>query len=650
MHTKEIEILYVEDDPATREAIAEILKRRVDRLFIAVNGGEGLELFRRHKPPIVVTDIKMPVMDGLAMAREIKNIEPATRIIITTAYTDPDFLINSIGIKVDSYVIKPVDSAMLISAIDRCSEIIRLEHKVKQQRRFSDVVMNTINDAVYIINVKDMTITAANRIFLEHTGLEEKNIIGRKCFEITHKRTTPCQAPEDPCPIQETLRTGNTKNYEHIHYDVNGNKIYVDVSTSPIRNDKGEITHALHVDRNITEKKHLEEKLLHAQKLEAVGRLAGGIAHDFNNILTAVIGYGSLIRSNLSADDHNRRFIEHVLSASEKAASLTRSLLIFSRKQLINLKPSSINDIIRNIEKILNRLIGEDIEMRIEMSSENLMIMADSGQIEQVFMNLATNARDAMPNGGFLKIRTESIFISEQYIKERISPKPGAYVCISVTDTGTGMDEQTRLNIFEPFFTTKEAGKGTGLGLAVSYGIITQHGGAINVYSEPGEGTIFKIYLPLISSAEYVERSQEQPAVIFTKGTETILLAEDNIEVRELIKTLLEGAGYTVITAADGEDALEKFKSNAKNIDIIITDVVMPKKNGKDVHDEIKKLQPDIKTLFMSGYTDEIIHKKGLFNSNINFISKPVIPDIFLKKVREILNGNEANDDKERHL
>jgi PAS domain S-box-containing protein len=650
MHTKEIDILYVEDDPATRETIAEILNRRVDRLFIAVNGSEGLELFLRHKPSIVVTDIKMPVMDGLTMAKEIKNIEPATRIVITTAYTDPDYLINSIGIKVDGYVVKPVDSRMLISAIDRCSEIIRLEHKVRQQRNFSDVVMNTINDAVYIINAKDFSITAANRVFLENVGMQEKDIIGRKCFEITHKRTTPCQAPDDPCPLLETLRTGNTKNCEHIHYDLKDNRIYVDVSTSPIRNDKGEITHVLHVDRNITEKKHLEEKLLHAQKLEAVGRLAGGIAHDFNNILTAVIGYGSLIRSNLSADDPNRRFIEHVLSASEKAASLTRSLLVFSRKQLISLKPANVNDIIRNIEKILNRLIGEDIKMEISLSSEDLMVMADSGQIEQVLMNLATNARDAMPDGGSLNIKTEKVVLNEQHIKERVSPKPGDYARISVTDTGTGMDEKTRMNIFEPFFTTKEAGKGTGLGLAVSYGIITQHGGAINVYSEPEEGSIFKIYLPLISSGQYVEKPHEQPAIPLTKGTETILLAEDNIEVRELIKTFLEGAGYTVITAADGEDAVEKFKLNAKNIDIIITDVIMPKKNGKDVHDEIKKLRPEIKTLFMSGYTDEIIHKKGLFDSNINFMSKPVIPDHLLMKVREILNRNEAHDDKEKHL
>ena len=387
------------------------------------------------------------------------------------------------------------------------------------------------------------------------------------------------------------------------------------------------------------DRKRLEDHLCHAQKMEAMGTLTGGVAHDFNNILTAIIGYGSLVRIGMKEDDPFRPYIKEILSAAEKAANLTRSLLAFSRKQIINPKPVNLNEIIRGIEKLLLRVIGEDVELRIMLNGEDLTIMADPGQIEQVLMNLCTNSRDAMPDGGLLTIETEIITLDSEYIKTHGYGETGKYALVSVTDTGIGIDENTRERIFEPFFTTKELGKGTGLGLAMAYGIIKQHNGYINVYSEPCKGTTFKIYLPLIKS----EIAGAEPTALPPpkRGSETVLVAEDETVVRKLTRDVLEGYGYKVIEAEDGEDAINKFMENKERIHILLFDLIMPKKNGKEAYKEISRIRPDIKAIFMSGYTADIIHKKGILEKGLNFISKPVSPDELLRRVREVLDREE---------
>ncbi len=379
-----------------------------------------------------------------------------------------------------------------------------------------------------------------------------------------------------------------------------------------------------------------EEQLRHAQKMEAMGRFAGGITHDFNNILTAIIGYGSLVQMKLKEDDPVMNYVKQILASSEKAANLTKSLLAFSRKQIISPKPVNLNEIIKGMEKLFRRLIGEDIELRIIPADVDLTVMADIGQIEQVLMNLATNARDAMPDGGHLTMETSVVEIGEEYLRRGLFERKGRYALLTVTDTGIGMDEKTRERIFEPFFTTKEVGKGTGLGLAIVYGIIKQHNGYINVYSEPGRGTTFKMYLPLIEGE--IKEIQQDVIPAIKGGTETLLLAEDDTDVRSLIKDILESYGYKVIDAADGEDALRLFHKNREDIRMAILDVVMPKKNGREVYEEIKRIVPDIKVLFMSGYTADIISEKGILKAGLDFISKPVSPKDLLKLVREILD------------
>ncbi len=388
---------------------------------------------------------------------------------------------------------------------------------------------------------------------------------------------------------------------------------------------------------DITELKKLEDQLRHIQKMEAIGTFAGGIAHDFNNILTAVIGYAHILQMKMKEDDPLRHNAEQILTSAERAASLTQSLLAFSRKQIINLTRINLNDTVLRVEKLLLRLIGEDIELRTILIDKGVSIMADPVQIEQVLINLATNARHAMPVGGILTIETDIVKLTSEFIKAHRYGVSGTYALISVTDTGQGMDEKTKERIFDPFFTTKEPGKGTGLGLAIVYGIIKQHNGYINVYSEIGKGTTFKLYFPLITS-QSDSSTRKEPATLLRGGTETILLVEDSIDTKAIITDILQEFGYSVLSASDGEEAIKKFERDQEKINLVILDVIMPKKNGKEVYNEIKKIRPDIRAIFTSGYPADIINKNDLFENGLVFIPKPIMPQELLKKVREALD------------
>ena len=388
---------------------------------------------------------------------------------------------------------------------------------------------------------------------------------------------------------------------------------------------------------DISESKHLEAQLRHVQKMEAIGTLAGGIAHDFNNILNVIIGFGVMVLDKLEADSPSKVLMNEVLAAAERATALTKRLLAFSRKQLAEVKPINVNETVSGIQKMLVRTIGEDIDFQLELEDGNLQVMADAGQIEQVLMNLAGNARDAMPEGGRLTIGTSLQEIDDEYVAINGYGRPGMYALITVADTGSGMDAETQKKIFEPFFTTKGIGEGTGLGLAISYGIIKQHNGYLKVYSEPGKGTEFKIYLPLIDDAASMEKTTEA-AVPVRGGNETVLVAEDDASLRKLSRIVLESYGYSVITAEDGEDAITKFMENREKIQLVILDMIMPKKNGKEVSEALRKVSPRIKILFVSGYTMNIIKNRELTEAGFDFIHKPVRPQDLLRKVREVLD------------
>jgi CheY-like chemotaxis protein len=334
-----------------------------------------------------------------------------------------------------------------------------------------------------------------------------------------------------------------------------------------------------------------------------------------------------------------RRHVEQVLKSAERAVELTKGLLAFSRRQVLNAKPIELCEVVQGLKEMLRRLVPEDIDLRTTVAESDLVVMADKVQIEQVLMNLVTNAKDSMPRGGTLTIEVSPSVMEERFVHAHGFGAPGDYACISVSDAGCGMDEETRKRIFEPFFTTKEVGKGTGLGMAIIYGIIKQHNGYISVYSEKGKGTTFRIYLPLISDGirEQQWKPESEPA---PGGTETVLLAEDDEAVRELHMVILEEAGYRVIEAIDGQDALEKFTEHMEEVDILATDVIMPRMNGKILYEEIRKIRPDIKVLFMSGYTKDIIVERGIMDDECCVVTKPVTARKLLTRIREILDSD----------
>jgi two-component system cell cycle sensor histidine kinase/response regulator CckA len=436
-------------------------------------------------------------------------------------------------------------------------------------------------------------------------------------------------------------RDGYVSDFEATLLRSDRQKCHVSINATAIRDDFGAIALVRGIMRDVTEHRKLEDQLRQAQKMESVGTLAGGIAHDFNNILTAIIGYGHLTLRKMETDDPNRLNIEQMLEAADRAAHLTKDLLLFSRKQAIDRKLVNLNSVIKRLEKFLIRVIGEDITFHTMLHKADLPIFADAHQIEQVLMNLATNARDAMPKGGALTIATDQLRLDERFVRLHGYGRAGSYVVVTVSDTGEGMDEQTRQKIFEPFYTTKGVGKGTGLGLAVVYGIVRQHEGFIDVYTEPGIGTTFRIYLPVLAS------DMEEDKVTFADdkpvgGTETILLAEDNEAVRDLTVSVLREFGYTVIIAVDGEDAVNKYRENANSIQMLLFDLIMPRKSGKEAYDEIRKIKPDLKILFASGYSPDIVRDKMSLGNGTAIIFKPVSPMELLKKVRSVLDKDKS--------
>lgn len=396
---------------------------------------------------------------------------------------------------------------------------------------------------------------------------------------------------------------------------------------------------SIKLSRSYNERIQLEEQLRQSQKMEAIGLLAGGVAHDFNNILSVIMGYCSLLDMNSNLDQKTKNATVQIMSAAERAAQLTKGLLAFSRKQVLSVKNENLNDIIHRVEKFVSRIIGDDILFKSVYNERELPVCVDASQIEQVMINLASNARDAMPKGGNLTFETSLQKVTDSFRHAHGYAQLGEYACIAVSDTGIGMNEEIHSKIFEPFFTTKEIGKGTGLGMSIVYGIIQQHNGFITVYSEAGTGTTFKIYLPIVHSQQNDQTKGKMEAEAEPEGgTETILLVEDNVSVRELTVTILSEYGYDVIQAEDGLDAIDKFKTHQDKIRLVLMDMIMPKMNGRDAYDEINKIRPGIKILFSSGYTADFIQDRGVSEEGIDLIMKPIQPLNLLRKIREILD------------
>jgi PAS domain S-box-containing protein len=419
-----------------------------------------------------------------------------------------------------------------------------------------------------------------------------------------------------------------------LHRD--GHEFPVELAISPVRQGDTWLFSAF--VRDITEQRKLEAQFRQAQKMEAVGRLAGGVAHDFNNLLTVITSYTDLLLDDLAPQDPRRADIEEIGKAAGSAAALTRQLLAFSRQQVLEPRALDLNAVVSGADTLLKRLLGEDIEVVTVLAPALGTVKADPGQIEQVIVNLAVNARDAMPEGGKLTIETANLVMDEAYVREHPAAQPGPYVLLAVSDTGTGMDEQTQRRIFEPFFTTKEMGKGTGLGLATVYGIVKQSGGFIWVYSEPHHGTSFKIYLPLVEEAAAVATAANQSKQA-PRGTETVLLVEDAAAVRAVTRQVLERLGYTVMEAPDGKAALHLAEKHRGPIHLLLTDVVMPELGGRLLAEQLRAARPEVKVLYISGYTDDAVVRHGVLAAGIAYLQKPFTPDVLGRKLREVLDA-----------
>ncbi len=414
--------------------------------------------------------------------------------------------------------------------------------------------------------------------------------------------------------------------------------LYEEVATiSPVRDAAGEIVNYVAVKRDVTEEVRLERQLVQAQKMEAVGRLAGGIAHDFNNLLGVVSGYGEVVHGRLPAEDPLRPKMEHLLRAAERAAGLTRQLLAFSREQVLRPQVLELNAVVGEVTPMLERLIGEDVELSSRLDPAAGNVKADPGQLEQVLMNLAANARDAMPEGGRLLFETANVELDEAYAASHPPARPGRYVLLTISDTGTGMDAETQARIFEPFFSTKEVGRGTGLGLATVYGIVRQSEGYIWVYSELGVGTTFKVYLPRVDEAAPV--APHARPLPLPRGSETVLLVEDEASLRELLREGLEESGYTVLTARDGAEGLQVAEGHAGALALMVSDVIMPGMTGPRLVELLARVRPQMKVLYISGYSEEAVSRHGLLGPGAAFLTKPFGLGVFLRRVRESLDG-----------
>jgi PAS domain S-box-containing protein len=517
---------------------------------------------------------------------------------------------------------------IILLAIEDITERKRLEDLLTESEERYRRIFETASDGIVLLEKCEGTITHTNLAAEKMLGYSEDESIGKKLQDIG----ISVDMSDFPAVMRD-LDKNAIINYDDVLVKTkSGKPIYTDIYIV----DRAKLAQCN--IREITARKKLEEQLQQAQKMESIGLLASGIAHDFNNILMAIVGYGYLLQTNMRVDDPLRENVDQILISADRAAEITHSLLAFSKKQILNPKPIDIHAMMKSFAKFLSRLLGEDIELKTSFTDETIISMADAGQIEQVLLNLAMNARDAMPQGGHLTLETQLEELDNAFIRVHGYGDPGMFAVISVSDTGSGMETETMAKIFDPFFTTKEVSKGTGLGLSMAYGIIKQHNGYINVYSEPEKGTTFRIYLPAIKSTrELIVKTAIEPLPARARGDETILVAEDDSALRKLFSTVLQTYGYKVILADNGEDAIEKFIDNKNKIQLVMLDMIMPKKSGKEAYDEIIKLSPDMKILFSSGYSASRIDKD--IKEKFDFVMKPVSPKDLLRKIRGILDA-----------
>lgn len=510
------------------------------------------------------------------------------------------------------------------------------EHRTSEARYRA--ILNSVEEGIFGVDRSGLCLFA-NRAGAARLGYHPDELVGQRVHRLIHAKQAdgrPCA--EATCPLFEVGRTAQARRLDHeILWHQNGTSIPVTCLSTPLYNEEGAVIGVVISFTDMTERQHLEARLHQAQRMEAIGRLAGGIAHDFNNILTAILGYSTLLLNQV--DPSQRPAVEQIQQAGKRAAALTKQILNFSRKQLIAPQVVDLNTIVSEMEQLLRRLIGEHIDLLVVPGAGLGLVKVDQSQLEQVIMNLAINARDAMPDGGRLTMETANVELDDAYCRTHPDVKPGLYVMLAVSDNGQGMDAATLARCLEPFFTTKPKGKGTGLGLSTVYGIVKQHGGTLSLYSEPGQGTTVKIFLPRVEEELSARAPTEQQPAEAKPCTETVLVVEDDQAVRAFIHTVLAECGYTVLVAANGEEALEISARHQGRIHLLLTDVVLSGINGRLLAERLQAQRGELKVLYMSGYAENAIVHHGILDTSVAFLRKPFTADALRSKVRDVLDS-----------
>ena len=628
-----VRILLLEDNDADAELV-EVELRRAELDFTArrvVTRPDFERALREFHPDIIVSDHQLPQFSGVAALELARARAPHAPFILLTGSLDEETAVEYMKAGAADYILKG-RLTRLGPAVRGALERERMKRQLREREEYFRSLIEQAMDIIAVLDA-DGAVRYASPSVLPLLGYGAEELVGQHIFDLVH--------PDDVGPalrvFAEGVATGQGDRLLGLqvrHKD--GTYRSLEAIGRYLLDDpvvRGVVINA----RDVTERRSLERQLLQAQKMEAVGRLAGGIAHDFNNVLTAIFGYADLLTEEFPAGSPARQDLEEIRKAATRASALTRQLLAFSRQQVLAPVVLSVNDLVDDVGKMLRRLVGEDVELRLILARDAGNVRADSGQLQQVIMNLVVNARDAMPTGGKLVIETADAELTEQYAELHQAVIPGRYVMLAVSDTGVGMDAQTKARIFEPFFTTKEKGKGTGLGLSTVYGIVKQSGGYVWVYSEPGHGTTFKLYLPRVDAPAEPQAPPRETATL--TGTETILLAEDDDILRPLTKGLLAKLGYTVLDAESAEQALAVAGARQGPIHLLVADVVMPGASGRELARRLAQSRPETRVLYVSGYTDDAIVHHGMLEPGLKFLQKPFTPAALARKVREVLDA-----------
>jgi PAS domain S-box-containing protein len=640
-----VRILVVDDAREHAEMVVEFLRLSETwgsaLMDIATTYEQALSQLQRATYDVAFFDYMLGARDGLTLLREARSNGVETPVVVLTSRGAEDVAVEAMKAGAADYLSKVHVSVEALERTIHHALALRQQERQRQQaeaalrsseERFRALVENS-SDTLLLLDAAGR-VTYVTPSSQRHLGWKSAELVGRSIFNFMHpddhdvaaaKVAEALQRPGEP--VTQQIRLRHSDGSWRVMDGVAVNRLHEPSVAAIVVNA-----------RDITDRRRLEEQLWHAQKMEAVGQLAGGVAHDFNNLLTAILGYANLLLDELPPQDPLRNDLDEIRSAGERAASLTRQLLAFSRRQMLQPQIVDINTLVTGMQKLLRRLMTEHVEVMTALARDLLPVRVDPSSIEQVLVNLAVNARDAMPAGGRLTIETANVDLDEAYAKNHIPLVPGRYVMIAVGDTGQGMDPVTRARIFEPFFTTKEQGKGIGLGLATVYGIVKQNGGYIWVYSEVGHGTVFKVYLPPAespSATQGVMRGEDAGRKKY--GWETVLLVEDEDAVRVLAREVLRRNGYVVLEARHGIDALRIAERHPDEIHLMITDLVMPHMSGSELAKRLSSARPGMKLLFMSGYTDHDVMHRDL-TPGVTFVQKPFTPEVLARKVRHVLD------------